>query len=78
MRYPILFFPFNYLAAVDGHWGPWSRFTACTASCGIGIQRRVRICNDPYPVNGGQPCLGENVEIKRCRIRLCNKGKMVS
>lgn len=61
-------------APVDGHWSRWSRFTACSSSCGIGFHRRVRLCNDPHPAYGGNDCIGKSWELRNCRLRLCNLG----
>ena len=67
----------SFIAPIDGHWSRWSRFTACSTSCGIGFHRRVRLCNDPHPAYGGNECVGESWELKNCRIRLCKLGKHV-
>lgn len=58
----------NYLiAAVDGNWGPWSRWSNCVQSCGgVGKRRRSRYCIDPPPEHGGRPCEGYGVQAERC------------
>lgn len=66
--------PKECYAPVDGHWGRWSRFTPCTASCGIGVHRRSRLCNDPSPANGGKACPGDSAQVRACKLRICNKG----
>ncbi|CAH1790047.1 unnamed protein product [Owenia fusiformis] len=38
---------------VDGNWGEWSPFTACSATCDIGKKSRVRVCTDPAPIGAG-------------------------
>jgi len=41
------------LVPVDGGWSAWS---ACSISCGTGIQTRT--CTNPTPANGGADCSG--------------------
>ncbi len=47
---------------VNGGWSPWS---ACSASCGGGIQTRT--CTNPIPANGGAACVGTSSQA-------CNTG----
>merc|ERR1712048_74931 len=58
---------------IDGGYGPWSEYTACSATCGDGIQARERSCNNPLPENGGASCevLGEATETKKCKLKEC-------
>ena len=35
------------LTPVDGQWGAFGPFSACTRSCGIGVRYRERQCNNP-------------------------------
>ncbi|XP_052280866.1 SCO-spondin-like [Dreissena polymorpha] len=51
---------------VDGHWGPWSSYKQCNAMCGVGLQERVRQCNDPPPQFGGKSCTGADHEALAC------------
>ncbi|XP_052278788.1 SCO-spondin-like isoform X3 [Dreissena polymorpha] len=41
---------------VDGHWGSWYPWVACSTTCGPGEMVRVRSCNNPRPQNGGLYC----------------------
>ena len=50
--------------SVDGAWAPWSTWSACSKSCGIGSKRRTRSCNSPSPKFGGKPCDGGFVEVQ--------------
>ncbi|CAL8103250.1 unnamed protein product [Calicophoron daubneyi] len=51
---------------VDGIWGHWTPWSACTATCGAGLRKRQRRCDSPPPSNGGKPCEGEAVEDVMC------------
>ncbi|XP_077385988.1 properdin-like isoform X1 [Festucalex cinctus] len=53
--------------AVDGAWGPWSAFSACPVTCGVGVEVTSRSCDSPAPKYGGRPCDGDHQ-----RTRLCN------
>ncbi|XP_051895023.1 coadhesin-like [Pristis pectinata] len=50
---------------VNGEWSEWSPWSPCTASC-AGIKRRVRICDNPTPANGGLPCSGSLEQAMPC------------
>ena len=57
---------------IDGGWTSWS---ACSASCGAGMQ--VRSCEDPHPDFGGKHCISKGgrptlrSETRRCTTRAC-------
>ncbi|KAL4230559.1 Thrombospondin type 1 repeat-containing protein [Mactra antiquata] len=51
---------------VDGSWSPWSAWTNCDATCGLGGQARARTCTEPRPMNGGEVCLGIPMERRVC------------
>uniref|UniRef100_A0A665WW25 Complement factor properdin n=2 Tax=Echeneis naucrates TaxID=173247 RepID=A0A665WW25_ECHNA len=55
---------------VDGSWGPWSPFTSCSVTCGVGLQVSVRKCDGPAPDHGGQPCPGEERQTKVCPTKV--------
>jgi len=57
--------------AVDGMWGSWSAFAACTATCGAGTQTRTRQCDSPAPANGGKDCVGSASESPACNKGAC-------
>ncbi|XP_071515843.1 hemicentin-1-like [Panulirus ornatus] len=56
---------------VNGAWGSWTDWTACSMTCGIGVRIRTRRCNAPYPRFGGSPCLGEERETATCEGDAC-------
>jgi len=52
---------------VDGNWGMWSAYSACTAKCGVtGYQRRTRECNNPAAQYGGKACVGPAYQDRVC------------
>ncbi|XP_044178032.1 coadhesin-like [Acropora millepora] len=55
---------------VDGMWSSWSAWTACSKTCGKGIQTRTRICDNPKPANNGTFCLGDGVQEQICNTSI--------
>jgi len=55
---------------VDGNWGPWLPWQACSATCGRGVRLRRRDCANPFPQGGGKECPGKSTDEKRCKKRL--------
>ena len=60
---------------MDGGWSEWSQFTACSETCGDGAKSRVRDCNNPSPLYGGEKCPGERIEIVECNLGHCKSEK---
>ena len=56
---------------VDGMFGQWTPWLACSAMCGTGRQHRNRACDSPRPEYGGKPCIGHANESKECFLRHC-------
>ncbi|XP_074553123.1 properdin-like [Halichoeres trimaculatus] len=52
---------------VHGNWGPWSPFSPCPVTCGVGLQVSIRRCENPAPQHGGQPCPGESRRTSTCK-----------
>lgn len=55
----------------DGQWSEWSEWDACSVPCGTGFKKRFRKCDNPSPRNGGQECIGCNVQYELCNTHLC-------
>nr|ADX36088.1 thrombospondin-1 [Ambystoma mexicanum] len=56
---------------INGHWGPWSLWDTCTVTCGGGVQKRGRLCNNPAPQYGGKECQGDASEGQLCNKEDC-------
>lgn len=56
---------------IDGGWSIFSNWSTCSVACGVGMQVRNRICNDPVPQFNGRECDGESYEVKHCNDGLC-------
>ena len=51
---------------MDGKWSPWPKYSACSVTCGGGVQHRTRLCDNPPPSNGRKDCVGRNLQTRRC------------
>ncbi|XP_047136865.1 A disintegrin and metalloproteinase with thrombospondin motifs adt-1 isoform X1 [Hydra vulgaris] len=56
---------------INGGFGSWSEFSACSKLCGDGVQTRTRKCDQPEPAYGGKDCVGTTVETNFCKIVDC-------
>ncbi|XP_055955253.1 A disintegrin and metalloproteinase with thrombospondin motifs 16 [Patella vulgata] len=56
---------------INGGWSPWTPWTRCSRTCGGGIQKRNRKCNNPKPKYNGKPCIGELVMFSLCNTQAC-------
>ena len=72
-----IFFFLSLTAKVDGHWGRWSEWSKCDASCDDGIKKRTRMCNNPEPKHDGKYCPGIGSEAVVCTTRRCNLGEVL-
>ena len=52
----------------DGNWGEWASWGAC--DCEAEHHTRHRQCDSPPQLNGGEPCLGGDTDIKPCEPEL--------
>nr|XP_050844302.1 A disintegrin and metalloproteinase with thrombospondin motifs 9 isoform X2 [Vespula vulgaris] len=62
------------LNPVDGEWGHWGSYGECSRTCGGGIKKRYRECDNPPPQNGGNYCVGEQVNYESCGTKECPPG----
>jgi len=65
-----------YTIKVDGGGSAWSPWSACSVTCGNGIRRRSRTCNNPARAYRGLPCRGRSIRTRLCNIMTC-AGKFV-
>eukprot|EP00111_Clytia_hemisphaerica_P007868 TCONS_00022855-protein len=56
---------------INGKWGNWTSFGACSKSCGRGFQIRSRSCNNPPPKDGGKDCVGPASDNRACNAQNC-------
>lgn len=54
----------------NGGWTPWTSWSLCSTTCGIGFQVRQRSCSNPTPRHGGRVCVGQNREERYCNEHL--------
>ncbi|KAB5517168.1 hypothetical protein PHYPO_G00186550 [Pangasianodon hypophthalmus] len=56
---------------VHGGFSEWMEWGACSVSCGPGVQKRLRRCNNPQPANGGRHCSGSDSYTRICQGKPC-------
>jgi hypothetical protein len=56
---------------VNGGWGVWTPSGICSKTCGSGVQRFERTCDNPQPKNGGYPCYGDDFKTEPCNTHCC-------
>lgn len=56
---------------MEGGWGNWSTWGACSRSCGAGVSIQTRECDHPAPAHGGSFCIGQRARYKTCNIDPC-------
>lgn len=60
----------------DGGWTLWGTWGQCSVTCGTGIKRRHRECDNPAPSRSGKNCLGNNEQTDLCTLRTCSRGNI--
>ena len=75
--------PMRISLLVDGGFSPWSDWSTCTKTCGIGEMTRSRTCTEPAPSVpepdtvfddlsvAGHNCTGNYIQMKSCNIQPC-------
>ena len=58
--------------SVHGAWGGWSDWGTCSSSCGVGLRRRDRNCDSPWPSKDGNYCNGDNINYEICSDADCH------
>ncbi|XP_065187399.1 SCO-spondin-like isoform X2 [Sycon ciliatum] len=56
---------------VDGRFGDWTAWEACSVSCEQGQTHRRRECNAPRPSHGGLSCSGASTQTRTCYQGYC-------
>ncbi|GAB6022212.1 hypothetical protein CHUAL_006347 [Chamberlinius hualienensis] len=64
----------NGPSAIDGQWSQWTQWSQCTRTCGSGIRRRIRKCDNPKSQYGGRYCEGNSTEHQLCNTQSCARG----
>ncbi|XP_060594094.1 A disintegrin and metalloproteinase with thrombospondin motifs adt-1-like [Ruditapes philippinarum] len=64
----------NQPCPIHGGWTGWENWGACSVTCDVGVQRRVRNCTNPYPSRFGDHCFGDPLEYKICMQGPCTNG----
>ncbi|XP_032229539.2 A disintegrin and metalloproteinase with thrombospondin motifs 12 isoform X2 [Nematostella vectensis] len=60
---------------INGGWGAWGPYGACSRTCGGGVRHRSRKCDSPSPQLGGKPCEGKPIgEWVICNQQDCPPG----
>ncbi|XP_052282311.1 uncharacterized protein LOC127879496 isoform X2 [Dreissena polymorpha] len=49
-----------------GGWSAWSEWGSCSVTCGVGLKRRDRVCDNPWPSRDGNHCFGDNINYEIC------------
>lgn len=58
------------MCCVDGEWHDWQDWGGCTASCGSGTRKRLRV-NKTQESFCGKPPAGSSVEYEECSAQAC-------
>ena len=61
------------MLSVDGIWADWQNWGACSATCDLGLETRLRTCTNPAPQYGGLDCPSTTNDTE---TRTCDSGVM--
>ncbi|XP_056379622.1 hemicentin-1 isoform X2 [Hyla sarda] len=61
----------SFTVEVHGGFSDWLPWQSCSVTCGQGVQKRMRLCDNPAPANGGLYCQGEESESRICQKKPC-------
>ncbi|XP_048579836.1 uncharacterized protein LOC116619170 isoform X2 [Nematostella vectensis] len=58
---------------IDGGLTPWSNYSQCDKSCGMGTKMKTKSCTNPKPQYGGKDCshLGSLIYVINCNTHPC-------
>ncbi|XP_045125738.1 papilin-like isoform X12 [Portunus trituberculatus] len=56
----------------SGPWGEWSVPSACSRTCGGGVNYRTRVCEGPSNAH----CTGKSKKYESCNVEACPEGSM--
>ncbi|KAH3755662.1 hypothetical protein DPMN_190360 [Dreissena polymorpha] len=54
-----------------GAWSAWIEWGSCSVTCGTGLRRRDRACDNPWPSRDGNHCFGDNINYEICSKPVC-------
>ncbi|XP_052282757.1 coadhesin-like isoform X1 [Dreissena polymorpha] len=54
-----------------GGWSAWNEWGSCSVTCGVGLRRRDRVCDNPWPSSDGNHCFGDNINYEICSKPVC-------
>lgn len=60
---------------LDPQWTKWTEWSDCSLTCGLGVKRKERKCEDIYtkkPFVPGFDCIGGGVQLTEdCKLKDC-------
>ncbi|XP_020628230.1 ectin-like [Orbicella faveolata] len=63
---------------VNGGFTQWSEYSACSTTCGRGVQTRTRTCTNPPPSGGGKGCGRVTQQNKKCNLKPCKGTEIIN